>query len=172
VDIRALLDATDAAMTGAGVRHALIGALALGAHGVRRMTSVVDWLVHGEDRLSLKRALFGLGFSLVEETPESTRFGGPGAVDVVFANRPVTKDMLITAPRLPGRKFRCLSAEALIGLKIHAYKHDAKRAWRDKADIQALIEANRRLDWTEIKGFADLFDEWPAIEAIRRLVVE
>ena len=45
-----------------------------------------------------------------------------------------------------------------------------KRALRDKADIQALIEANEGLDWQAIKRYADMFDEWPEISRIRSLV--
>ena len=40
-----------------GVDVALIGGLALGAHGVQRFTNDIDFLVDGADRLKLKQLM-------------------------------------------------------------------------------------------------------------------
>jgi hypothetical protein len=65
-------------------------------------------------------------------------------------------------------KVRVLKAEDIIGLKIQAYVNDRSREFQDKADIQNLIKANPALDWARVKKYADLFGEWPTIEAIRK----
>ena len=75
--------------------------------------------------------------------------------------------MLKRAKTLPGLKIKCVSAEDLIGLKIQAYINDPNREPQDKADIIALIRNNRELNWSLIKQYADIFNEWPAIDAIR-----
>ena len=64
----------------------------------------------------------------------------------------------------------CLSAEAIVGLKIQAYKNDPTREYQDKADIQSLIvKHGSTLDWNEIKTYADLFQEMPFLEKLRSL---
>lgn len=172
MNIKELLELSHSLMAAAGVRHALIGGLALGARGVQRFTNDVDWLVHGDDRLKAKQAFLSRGFTVGAEHAEVCHFVGPGNVDVLFAQRPLSRQMLTDAPTVPGFNYRCLAAEAIIGLKIQAYTNAPKRALRDKADIQALIEANPKLDWKAIKTYADLFGEWPEVQRIRRLVQE
>ena len=169
MDLRKLLATTHAFLESAQVRHALIGGLALGAHGVQRFTNDVDWLAHGDDRLALKQALLASGFVALSETQEAAHFGGHGPVDVLFANQPLSQEMIAQAPLLAGLTIKCLGPEAIIGLKIQAYINAPKRELRDKADIQALMEANPKLLWKDVKRYADLFDQWPVIQAIRRL---
>lgn len=141
-----------------------------GARGVQRFTNDVDWLVHGADRLLAKQAFLARGFSVHQEHAEVCHFTGPGNVDLLFANRPLSQQMIADAETLQGFTWQCLSTEAIIGLKIQAYVNAPKRALRDKADIQALIEANPRLDWAIVHRYADLFGERPEIERIRRVV--
>lgn len=62
---------------------------------------------------------------------------------------------------------RFVSKEALIGLKIQAYKNNPKREFQDKANIQFLIDSGDNLDWKIIKSYADLFNEWESINAIK-----
>lgn len=170
MNIKDLLTHSHALMAGAGIRHALIGGLALGARGVQRFTNDVDWLVHGEDRLAAKQTFLARGFTIHAEHAEVCHLVGPGNVDLLFANRPLSQKMIADAKPVPGFTCKCLGAEAIIGLKIQAYVNAPKRALRDKADIQALIEANPKLDWIEIRTYADVFGEWPEVDRIRRLV--
>jgi hypothetical protein len=170
MNIKDLLEQSHVLMAAAGIRHALIGGLALGARGVQRFTNDVDWLVHGDDRLLAKQAFLARGYTVHVEHAEVCHLVGPGNVDLLFANRPLSQQMIEDAQEVPGFGCKCLGPEAIIGLKIQAYVNAPKRALRDKADIQALIEANQNLDWAVIRRYADLFGEWPEVERIRQLV--
>lgn len=151
----------------AGVDHALIGGLAMGGLGVHRATADVDFLVDGAKRDIAKTILENAGFNLLAETSEVMHFGGFGHLDILFANRPPSRKMLDRAFDLRSIQIRCVQAEDIIGLKIQAYINEPGRALQDKADIAAIIKANPELDWEIIKGYADLFDQWPEIERLR-----
>ena len=101
MNIKDLLEQSHALMTAAGVRHALIGGLALGARGVQRFTNDVDWLVHGDDRLNAKQAFLARGFSVHAEHAEVCHLVGPGNVDLLFANRPLSQRMIEDALPVP-----------------------------------------------------------------------
>ena len=40
----------------------------------------------------------------------------------------------------------------------------AEREYQDKADILALLEKNKSVDLKKVRAYADMFNEWPAIE--------
>ena len=46
--------------------------------------------------------------------------------------------------------------------------NNPSREAQDKADIVALMQKHPSLDWDKIKGYADLFGEWPVIEKLRK----
>ncbi len=119
--------------------------------------------------MKAKQAFLRHGFVVAAEHAEVCHLSGVGLVDLLFAQRPLSQQMIDDAEVMPGIACKCLSVEAIIGLKIQAYVNAPKRVLRDKADIQALAEANPRLDWAAIRAYADLFGEWPEIEKIRRL---
>jgi hypothetical protein len=153
----------------AGIDAAIIGGLALGAYNVQRFTNDIDFLVDGSHRLQLKQLMLANGFTLFAETSEVIQFAGEIAVDVLCANRPISLALLQQAQLDQRLNIKVISAEGLIGLKIQAYCNDPKREFRDKADIAALIEKNNALDWVSIKKFAEMFDQWPVIQQIRKL---
>jgi hypothetical protein len=161
------LELAQTALDAAGVSYALIGGMALSGHGVHRTTMDVDLLVDGGKRDIAKTALTEKGFQLVVETEEVLHFSGVGKLDLLLANRAPTQRMLERAETLPRLKIRCVRTEDLIGLKIQAYVNDRDREPQDKADIIALIRSNRELDWGLIKQYADTFNEWPTIDAVR-----
>lgn len=149
------------------VGHALIGGLAMGALGVPRATADVDLLVDGEKRAEARTALLEAGFTLLCESDEVIQLAGVGALDCLLARRPPTRAMLETAWVVPGIGVKCVHAEDLIGLKIQAYVNDPRRELQDKADIQAIVRRHLDLDWPRVQAYAELFGQWPAIEAIR-----
>ena len=154
-------------LTAANVEHALIGGIALATLGINRATADVDLLIDGEQKDVAKETLKKAGFTLKLETPEVLHFEGIGLLDILLANRPLSKQMLLSAKSLSHPQIKCLLAEDIIGLKIQAYKNNPSREYQDKADIKALIDSKNFLDWTKIQRYADLFGEWSEIQKIR-----
>jgi hypothetical protein len=169
MNLRAILERSHQVLTEQRVSHALIGGFALAVLGVPRATNDVDYLIEESQKETAKKALLGAGWKIELETDEVIHLGGPGNIDVLLARRPLSQQMLKNATPVPPLGINCLSAEAIIGLKIQAYKNDATREFQDKADIQSLIQKHgASLNWEEIKTYADLFDEMPFLEILRK----
>lgn len=167
-NIRETLDLAHRVLSEARVDHALIGGLALGGHGIHRATMDVELLIEGSVREQAKKALENNGFKLKAETDETLHFSGYGNLDLLLANRTPSREMLKRASTTTVAEVKCLQPEDIIGLKIQAYSNNRKRALQDKADIAALIEKCDNLDWDRVKSYAELFDEWDAIEKIKK----
>jgi len=132
VALRKTLQAAHGALTSANIDHALIGGLALATLGINRATGDVDLLVDAQHREELKRILGAAGFVLKFETPEVLQFEGLGYLDVLLANRPISKAMLSRARHLSTVGMKCLDAEDIIGLKIQAYVNNPKREYQER----------------------------------------
>lgn len=168
IDLRkTLLDASDALIK-AGVTHALIGGFAMATYGHHRATVDVDFLADGKSRDLIKTALLKQGFQLIHESNEVLQFSGPGLLDILLANRPLSQEMLSHATQNSALGVYVVRAEDIIGLKIQAYKNDASRELQDKADIQKLL-SSPQIDLALVKKYADLFDEWTVIEKLQRV---
>lgn len=150
----------------AGIDHALIGGLALATLGVHRATFDVDLLVDGKSKQAAMGALLKSGWKLSMETNEVLHFEGRGQVDLLLANRPLSLEMLAQATPGTGG-LRCVLPEAIIGLKIQAYKNDKERELQDKADIKALLKKHPNMNWAKVREYADLFGEWHFIDSLR-----
>ncbi len=168
--LKQALESIHHALESAGVAHALIGGFALAAYGIQRSTGDVDLLIDETSVEDAIKALEGLAYQLKNQTPEVLHFSGPIPLDLLIARRPLSRGMLARAPLSKVFDIRIVEAEDIIGLKIQAYSNDARRELQDKADIQFLIESLPALDWVRIQSYADLFAQWPAIEAIRNAV--
>lgn len=151
----------------ANIEFALIGGFALVAHGVVRATVDIDFLVDGNKKKEAKECLVRAGFNVAFESEEVLQLSGKGQLDLLFANRPVSRKMLENSKIMGSFPVKVVSAEDIIGLKIQAYSNDPKREFQDKADIQALMEKNANLDYNLIRSYADLFDQWGFIEMIK-----
>ncbi len=153
-----------------GAPYALIGAFAMAAHGYQRATNDIDFLVHGAYREAILASFTKAGFGIFHQSDEVIQLTNVTPVDLLLANRPISQAMLAKSglPVLDG--VPCLLAEDIIGLKIQAYHNDPKRKLRDLADIQSLCEAKPLIRWDEIKWYADLFDCWSEIRAIREVI--
>jgi len=156
-------------LVNADIEHALIGGLALGNLGVHRATMDVDLLVDGDARERALQALESYGYKLHLMTDEVIHLSGDIGLDLLLANREPTRTMLKRAKVMEDFDLKALVAEDIIGLKIQAYKNNPKRELRDKADIAAIMEKNRKMDWDLIKSYADIFSEWSTIEDLRKL---
>jgi len=167
-NFRKIVNLAHTALDKAGITHALIGGLAMGHHGVHRATKDIDFLVDGEKKENIKQVLQACGFKFNLETQEVMHFSGEVDLDVLLANRAPTRAMLKRASFMKELDMMCLAAEDIIGLKIQAYVNNPKRVLQDKADILAIMQKNANLNWEEIKQYADLFNEWPAIETLRK----
>ena len=167
MDIKQALMLIHSVLDTAQIRHKLIGAFALGANGVHRATNDIDFLVKAADAEKLKKILEEKGFRVFHQSDDVMQFKGPMRVDFILARRELSLAMVESAigPTLVG--VPSATAEELIGLKIQAYKNSPVRALQDKADIQALIRTNPKLDWKVVKRLADLFGEWQTVESIR-----
>lgn len=150
-----------------GIKHALIGGFALAAHGINRATVDIDFLAEGTRQGDITRLLTSEGYILKHSSADVLQFAGEGFVDVLLANRPLSRQMLDRAVLEKNLSVYVLTPEDLIGLKIQAYVNDAAREHQDKADIQNLISKFPHLNWVLVKQYADLFNQWSEIERLK-----
>jgi hypothetical protein len=168
LDLRKLLLLAKDALGEAKAPHALMGAFGMSVHGYQRATNDLDFLVHGDFRNPVENAFKKRGFEIFHSSDELIQLAGKGPVDIIFANRELSRKMLErkALPEILG--VPCLLVEDIIGLKIQALINNKRRRFRDLADIQALAEKNRSLDWTRVKMYADLFGIWNEIASIKK----
>ncbi|HVV88323.1 MAG TPA: nucleotidyl transferase AbiEii/AbiGii toxin family protein [Kofleriaceae bacterium] len=128
-----LLDALEAARA----RYAIIGAVAMGAHGVRRFTEDIDVLVAADDLEAVVRRLTSALAEIGREPGDgpvkqvrlrSKRARGPNGVDVdlLVPLDAIESWALATAVRGRAfdRKVDLATPEALIVMKLQAYLSD------------------------------------------------
>jgi hypothetical protein len=172
VDLRAVLLLLLRAFDEAGIRQALIGGLALSAHGAARATQDLDFLAEGERDRDVHRILLGLGYECLHRTPDVANYasGDParGRVDFLFARRSYGRAMLARAAAHPllGTSVRVVDRADLIGLKVQASSSDPSRRHRDLADIQALLRADAEVDLARVREYFRLFDREKELEAL------
>ncbi len=164
VQLRKTLELANTLLAQNHISFALIGGFALSAHGISRATKDIHLLVDGQFKVKVKKIFMGAGFSVFFESSEILQLNGPGYLDIVFANRPLSISMLKES-QLKLLGVSVVAKEALIGLKIQAYKNDTSRTLQDKADIQALLKTGK-VDLKQVKSYADLFEAWPEIEEL------
>lgn len=152
------------------IDHALIGGLALGAHGVQRFTNDIDLLIEESNIDHTLEILESEGHTVFHRTAEVLQLKGKIPIDILIARRPISIQILEEAKPITPLKIKCVSVEGLIGLKVQAYKNNPKRELGDKSDIQKLIEHNS-INWKKLKTIVDLFDEWDEIQRIKRVAL-
>ncbi|KYG65562.1 hypothetical protein AZI86_00330 [Bdellovibrio bacteriovorus] len=166
INLRKTLNEAHAILEADGIAHALIGGFALAVYGYHRATADIDFLADGTKKEAIKALLSKKGYKLQYESAEVLQFSGPGFIDILLANRPLSQEMLKEAVLNSALGVYVLKAEDIIGLKIQAYKNDPSRELQDKADIQQLL-AVPQLDLNRVKKYADLFGEWEVIKKIK-----
>lgn len=144
-----------------GARHALIGGLAVAAHGVPRATQDVDLLVGVADLDALHPRLLAAGYQCLHRSGDAANYlRGSERLDVLIAHRPLAMALLERAKVLdtPLGRLPVVGVEGLIGFKLQALANDPSRV-QDLADIRALVHLHREgLDRTELRGYFELFD--------------
>lgn len=150
-----------------GAPHALIGAFGMSAHGYQRATNDIDYLVDGDFRNQVEEEFSKNGFTVFNSNEELLQLQGPGPVDMIFARRPLSREMLSRDKLITIRGVPVLDAEDIIGLKIQALATNPKRKFRDLGDIQSLCQVKGVVDWDRIKIYADLFGIWETIREIK-----
>jgi len=131
-----------------GIPYAIVGAMALNAHGYRRVTTDVDVLLTPEGLAAFKRARLGRGW--VERFPGSKgmRDAEGVKIDVLLAGDypgdGLPKPVRFPDPRvaIEGAGFRVLPVPHLVELKLASGMSNPDRL-KDLADVQELIRHAR-----------------------------
>jgi hypothetical protein len=140
---------------------ALIGGMALAAHGVIRATQDVDLLVDGAEADAIEEILLELGYTRHFRSEDAANYvRGDERLDLLYALRPAATRLLADAAdhHTPIGRVRVVSAEGLIGFKVQGIVNDPRRR-RDLEDIRELLRRSRgRLNMDEIRSYFELFD--------------
>jgi len=151
-----LLRAT-AALESAQIPYAVAGGNAVAVWVTRvdesavRNTRDVDILIRRSDLDAAKSALLAAGFEYKHTAGLDLFLDGPGArtrdaVHIIFAGEKVRPEELLPNPEVtesvPSDRFRVLDLEALVRIKLTAYRDKDRTHLRDLLDV-GLIDA----DW-------------------------
>ncbi len=174
MDLRTSLDRVTERLRADEIDHALIGGLALAAHGVVRATGDIDLLVDGSRADAATQALTDLGYECLHASEHVANFASEkdGRVDLLFARREYGGAMLRRAapdPHRPGDPLRIVDAADLIGLKVQSSSNDPRRARIDLADIQRLLE-NAAVDLDRVREYFRVFDRETELDQLLELL--
>lgn len=156
-----------AALEKRNIRYGVIGGLAVFAYGGQRTTFDVDFLIHGKDKLEVKKIAEEMSLTVVNENDEVLQLSGKSQIDIVFANRPTSQGMLDRVRTVGELPFPVVAPEDLIGLKIQAFVGDRKREFMDKGDIISIMRNVASLDFKKIREYADIFKVWEEIQDLK-----
>ena len=174
MDVGQSLGRVAGALGAAGLRHALVGGMALAFRGVQRATLDLDFIVLAEDGDGVAGVLGSLGYAEGGRSAHAATYvhqeGREVRVDVLFARSELGRGMVERAERVrleDSLHLPIAAAEDLIGLKLQAVRNDPARMLSDWGDISALVDAcgrkgqaldlRRLRSYFELFGFADKF---------------
>lgn len=131
--IRAAAEEAARRLSALGIRHALVGGLAVGAHGAPRNTTDVDFLVGTE-------AFEGSELVLVHRSGVPVKVGGV-AIDLLPAEDPALERALDAAQHGP-HPLPLIDLPALVQMKLRALRphdqDDVRRLLRAGGDLGAI----------------------------------
>ena len=131
--IRAAAEEASRRLRALGIRHALVGGLAVGAHGAPRNTTDVDFLVGME-------AFEGSGLALVHRSGVPVKVAGV-AIDLLPAEEPAFERALEAAQEHP-EPVPLIDLASLVQMKLRALRpheqDDVRRLIRAGADLGAI----------------------------------
>jgi hypothetical protein len=171
MDVRAVLLEIHAALREAGIQHALIGGLALAAHGSARATVDVDFIADGGRAEDVDRLLRARGYACLQRSDFVANYASDrperGRVDFLFARQAHGRAMLgrSAAVEILGRQIPVVDASDLVGLKVQSSSNDPSRRHRDLADIEWLLR-HAALDLDRVRDYFRLFDREKELDAL------
>jgi len=163
MDLRAALIAIHRAFEERAVEHALIGGLALSAHGAGRATVDLDWIADGFKSRDVDDVLRLQGYEAVLRNDNVGNYVSrdpiKGRVDVLFVRREKGVAILRRASGQPvlGETVPVVDASDLIGLKVQAYANNPLRRHRELADIERLLQFGA-VDAERVRSYFRMFE--------------
>lgn len=96
LELRKTLTTVSQILTKNGIKHALIGRFVLAMRGINRATTEIDFLTDGTRRADIAHLLTAEGYIIKHSSADILQFAGAGAgfVDILLANRPLSRQML------------------------------------------------------------------------------
>lgn len=159
------------ALSGAGVRFALIGGLALASYKVVRATQDIDLLVDASKADEIDAQLCKLGYRCLHRSTDAANYvRGDERLDLLYAYRPIAHRLLAEAQELKTAlgNLCVVSAEGLVGFKLQGLVNDPRRT-QDLEDIRALLRANRgTLDMNQLREYFRLFERESLLDELLR----
>jgi hypothetical protein len=171
MDVRAVLLEIHAALHEARIAHALIGGLALAAHGAGRATVDVDFLADGLRADDVDSLLRARGYACLQRNEFVGNYASDrparGRVDFLFARKAYGKAMLgrAAAVDVMGQRIPVVDASDLVGLKVQSSSNDPSRRHRDLADIEWLLR-HAAIDLDRVREYFRLFDREKELDAL------
>jgi hypothetical protein len=171
MNLRSVLLEIKSALEAANIDYALIGGLALAAHGAARATVDLDLLADAGRSDDVDRLLRARGYECLHRNQNVANYASDdasrGRVDFLFASRDYGKEMLRRARPYPvlGQSIAVVAASDLIGLKVQSSSNDPSRLRRDMADIERLLQSEE-LDLDRIREYFGLFDRQKELDAL------
>ncbi|MDJ0869654.1 MAG: hypothetical protein QNK03_26375 [Myxococcota bacterium] len=171
MDLRSVLLEIHTALDDASIAHALIGGLALAAHGAARATVNLDLQADGARTNDIDALLRERGYEALHRSDDvanyASRDAARGRVDFLFARRPHGRAMLERAAphRVLENELRVVDAADLIGLKVQASSNDPARRHADLADIERVL-AHGDVDLERVREYFRLFDREKELDAL------
>jgi hypothetical protein len=171
MDLRRVLLGLHEALRAEAIEHALIGGLALAAHGAARATVALDFLADGERADDVDRLLRGRGYDRLHRSEHVANYAASdpaqGRADFLFARRAYGRAILgrAAAHTILGAEIRVVDAADLVGLKVQSSSNDPSRRRRDLADVQALLRSPQ-VDLARVREYFRLFDREKELDAL------
>lgn len=171
MDLRSVLVEIHGALSDASIEHALIGGLALAAHGAARATADLDLLAEAERADDVDRIAREHGYACLHRSLHVANYASSdaarGRVDFLFARQAYGRAMLARAAphTILGHAIHVVDASDLIGLKVQASSNDPYRRHLDLADIARLL-AVAEVDLARVREYFRIFDREKELDAL------
>ena len=172
MDFSNALKRVTAHLSAEGAPWAVIGGLALAAHGAGRLTHDLDIATDRTAQSGLVAHLESLGYETlhVSEGYSNHAHADPsmGRIDVVYVDGETSRRLFAEACEeeiFPGLRARVPRPEHLIAMKVLAAKNDPTRRLQEMADVAALMRACG-IDPLAVREYfarSDLLDAWEEI---------